>query len=295
MRQVPPSSALTRRTTSAARTHSGSRRGTARSRGRFGLRRPRCPSMSYVVRSAPPSATTSKGWAGARPPTSTPSSTTTRPAAMPAPSTARATSKSSCRRPASPGGISLISTRRSTRARKHVRTIIGSPSSPTRTIIPARPCRGSASPSKLRRRWCNNPSRERAATQSCIISPKAGLRASVENAAFAYGGAGQAKRRHLQFPQHAFAQSFGIALARFRKCNNLTRDDLVGDILVGQSEGRQGHLEPDAQHPERFKIEFATLQECPDRPRNLPRSAQFLWKNEFYRVSCVKERGREHF
>ena len=49
------------------------------------------------------------------------------------------------------------------------------------------------------------------------MDPKADgeLRASIEDA-FAYGGAGQAKRRHLQFPQHAFAQSFGIALARLQ-------------------------------------------------------------------------------
>jgi len=35
-----------------------------------------------------------------------------------------------------------------TRGGKHVRTIIASPSSPTRTIILGRTCRGSASPSK---------------------------------------------------------------------------------------------------------------------------------------------------
>jgi hypothetical protein len=48
--------------------------------------------------------------------------------------------------------------------------IIASPSSPTRTIIPGRTCRGSASPSKLRRRWCSNASRRRATTQSSIIA-----------------------------------------------------------------------------------------------------------------------------
>ena len=100
-----PNSGSTCRTISAECTISGSTPAATKKQGAYWIMPTALPLMWRAARPVPPSASTSRAWAGARPPTSTPWSTTTRSRATPAPSTARATSRSSCRRPASRGGI----------------------------------------------------------------------------------------------------------------------------------------------------------------------------------------------
>jgi hypothetical protein len=59
-------------------------------------------------------------------------------------------------------------------------------------------------------------------------------------------------RRHAKFLQYALAQSFGVALAAFRK-----NDDLVGDYFVGKVTA--------VTKPERYQSHF--VREAHDQKR----------------------------
>ena len=77
--------------------------------------------------------------------------------------------------------------------------------------------------------------------------------------------------RRPQFLQGTLTEALRLALARFRKLDNLASDHLTNWIGVvgGRAKGGKRHLESKAHETDSLKIERLAIQEAPDWHRRL--------------------------